>query len=325
MVQIPATVGILVWIFADAQLLRKIGQTLLGADPWWLLAGVAMGGASVAIMASRWLIFLRTQGIRLPYRRALAIYLISLFFTLFLPGAVSSGAARGLYLFYEHPGRKTAVVLSIIADHLSGLIALVLVAIVFTFSRARWFDQAPIPQGTLYVLAAFLGLTMTGLLLTMLGVQSGFIDTMPHQVPFRAKMVEFAKALNGVLMQWRVMLKGIGVSLLVLLTFFLTFDFAARAFDAGVSTLDMLSIMPIVDVITALPLTASGIGVREKLFEELLTSLAGVPADVALLVSMTGFAFSAVWSVLGGPVFAVYAPRRGQHRVNPLQDDVPGE
>lgn len=66
--------------------------------------------------------------------------------------------------------------------------------------------------------------------------------------------------------------------------------------------------MPIVDVITTLPISISGLGLRESLFESFLEQLAGVPSEVGVLISLLGFGFSVFWNLLGGVLFPFYRP-----------------
>lgn len=314
-VQAGVTVLLLTWIFSDDTLRENIRSAVGQASPGWLLAGVLVGGVSIAASVLRWQICLRVQSIRIPLRRTGALYLIGLFFAMFLPGAAGSGAVRMLYLFREQPNRKTGALLSIITDHLSGLMALILVSLLFTFSRVAWFEGSPVTEATLYFLAGFLAFTLLGLGFTFLATETGFIDSTPRWLPARTWMIDFARALSLFLRRWRSSLLATGVSFFVMIPYFMTFYCAARAFGAAVPLLDMITLMPIVDVASGLPISLSGVGVREKLFEQLLTTLLAVPAELAILTGMGGFACMAAWGLLGGLVFAVYGgPKKAAGR-----------
>lgn len=318
--QILATVALLYWLFADPELLRQMSQTLRRADPFWLAAGIALGGVWMAAAAYRWRIFLTVQGVDISYARTGGIYLISMFFTLFLPGAVGGDAVRIIYLFRERPNQKNGVVLSVITDHLSGMVALMGIAVLLTFSRWSWFSQSAMTAGSIWLLLIFFVVSLTGLALAFVGVQAGFVEKMPQRIPGRRRLINFAYAFSLFLRAWRQSLLGVGVAFVVLLAYFMTFYCASRAFNAGASLADVLSIMPVVDVASALPLTVSGLGVRESMFVAMLGSLADVPADVALLISLTGFLFSTVWSMAGGVVFSLYRFSAPQQRPSVLEE-----
>jgi len=66
---------------------------------------------------------------------------------------------------------------------------------------------------------------------------------------------------------------------------------------------DALSLMPVIDVITMLPVTLSGLGLREAVFQALVVPLCAVAPATAVLVSLTGFFVGATWSLPGAGVF----------------------
>jgi hypothetical protein len=83
----------------------------------------------------------------------------------------------------------------------------------------------------------------------------------------------------------------------------------------------MFTIMPIVTVIISLPITPSGIGFRETLFEILLSDLCNVPSEVGVLISLVGFAFFVVFGLAGGIIYLFYAPKR-HARWSDMQSEV---
>lgn len=306
--QAAITLAVLIWVFADAALLAQMRATLQQARPLWILAGFLLGGVWLVIAVERWRIFLRVQGVPLSYGRAGAIYLISLFFSLFLPGA-GAGAVRAFYVWREHPGRHNAAISSVILDHLAGFVGIVTLALLFTFTRAEWFEHSALTRTLLHFLGGFLVFSLGSLLFALVGIKTGQLQFVARFLPGGPKLVEFTETLVLFFTAWRASLLGVLLSFPVLLGYFATFYCAGRAVAAGVSLPDMLSVMPIIDVVSGMPLTISGLGVREKLFEELLARLAGVPSATALLLSLIGFGFSAAWSLVGGLVFPLY--RRG--------------
>lgn len=312
--QVAVTASLLVWIFHDPQLRAQMGQTLRQAQVGWLLLGVALGALWIVAGTYRWYVFLRVQGVDFPLWRTGCIYLIAMFFTLFLPGAVSGDAVSVVYLFRERPKQKTAVLLSVMMDHLAGLLAMMVTAVAIVWWRADWFARSPITEGTMYGLVIFLVGSVLGLAISLLMTQTGFIYWIPKIFPYRQQMIDFAHAFGQFLSQWRWSLRGVGVSFVLLYAYFGTFYCASRAFGASATLADIYSIMPIVDALTALPVTVSGLGVREKLFESMLRPLAGVPTDVALLISLAGFGLSKIWYLAGAVIFPLYRPETDKPR-----------
>src|SRR5262249_51919213 len=67
-------------------------------------------------------------------------------------------------------------------------------------------------------------------------------------------------------------------------------------------------VMPIINTITALPISFGGLGAREGLFKVFLHNLTGVDEGVAVLISFTGFMMTAVWGAIGGLLYLSYRP-----------------
>ena len=104
---------------------------------------------------------------------------------------------------------------------------------------------------------------------------------------------------------------AVGYSLLSNVFLFATALFAAYAFAAlpgAPGMVPMIEVYPIVNTISAIPISLSGIGVREQLFETLLNTLYGTPKSLAVLISLCGFFLSVLWSLLGGVVYLFYRP-----------------
>ena len=78
----------------------------------------------------------------------------------------------------------------------------------------------------------------------------------------------------------------------------------------GVSTLAMFVIVPTIICIASLPITPSGLGVRENLFVIMLAgSTIAVPATSALSLSLLAYAGSLFWSLVGGVVYVLLKDR----------------
>ena len=81
--------------------------------------------------------------------------------------------------------------------------------------------------------------------------------------------------------------------------------------------IEILAVLPIILTIASLPISLSGVGVREGLFQNVLASLFGTPESLAVMISITGFLIVVFWGLVGGCVYLVYrptgglAPRRG--------------
>jgi hypothetical protein len=72
--------------------------------------------------------------------------------------------------------------------------------------------------------------------------------------------------------------------------------------DLRIPALALFVIVPVIFCISALPITPSGLGVRENLFVLMLAVL-GVPRTASLSVSLLTFAEGLFWSLVGGMIY----------------------
>ena len=79
---------------------------------------------------------------------------------------------------------------------------------------------------------------------------------------------------------------------------------------ASISVIDILSIMPLVNTVTALPISFGGVGVRETLFQELLGNLARVSPAIAAVSASVGFVIQASWGLLGAAIYLVSSHKK---------------
>ena len=160
-------------------------------------------------------------------------------------------------------------------------------------------------------LLAFFGFSVGGLTLTWVADRRGWTDRhLPSWAPGRAALLGAAASVDPFLRAWPTALRGGVLSLVSLLCYYLGFFCAARAYAADVSAVELVSVMPVVDTVSSLPISIAGLGVRETVLERFLGDLAGVPAATAVLVSLTGFSFTLFWSLVGGLLWPTLgAPR----------------
>lgn len=300
--QAAITLALLYWIFSDAQVREGVARVVQGAETSWLAWAVVVAGVSVLAGALRWHVFLRMMRFHIPLRQTVRISLISGFFNLFLFGSVGGDAAKVVCVNQLTPNRKSDALLTIVMDHMSGFLILLMMALAFTLMRYDYFMQTPLAAGMLWSLFVFMGVALLGIFACLIGARWRIADKIWMPEMARQKMREVDAAFSELTRQWRKSLAACLVSVVVTLTYFLTFYFAGLAVHGGTSLAEILTVMPVIDVIAALPISVSGIGVREKSFEELLGVVAGVPIEKAVMISLAGFTASLFWSLIGGLV-----------------------
>lgn len=305
--QVAVTVGLLWWVFHDPERRREMGAALKLADWWWLVVGVVLFFVCTVVATARWKILLAVQGIYLTWLRTWQLFMIGLFFNLFMLGSTGGDVVKMFLTMREAPERKAAALLSVFMDRVIGMLALIFLSVALLFFR---YDMLSRAEGSSTLLNLLLWL-LAGALLVIVGMfvvsGLGWVHYLPSWTPLRGRVVEISAACHLYAKGWRRTIWAFLISFPLFGMFFITFYCAARAFTDQLGVVDIFSVMPIVAVITAIPISVSGIGVREGLFVSLLAPF-GVTAAVATLISITGFLINTVGSLAGGVVFLFYRP-----------------
>lgn len=300
------SVGFLVWIFGKPDLREQAWQVLTKSQPGWLLAGFLLAGFCNFIGVFRWALFLNLLGIRLPAWEILRLSFIGLFFNNFLVGAVGGDAVKVVWLAAKgHP--KARALLTVLMDRMSGLGALVIGSLTFILLRLDWLMQSAIVAGVIKFVFVYLGIVALLTVVSFLGVKYRGPDRMlPQGFPGRENLKEFTDAYLLFITGWRQTLAASLLSGVILIGHFLTFYCSARAFGVNIPVLDFFAFMPAVDILSALPISLGGLGVREQLFVTIMGDLCSVPEAQAVSISLAGALLSMVWGLFGLALLPAY-------------------
>jgi len=308
--QAAFTIAILIWLFHSPEKRAQMAGAIAKADRTWLLIGLPVALVGEVANIVRWQILMRVQGMFMSWRRATMLFFVGLFFNLFMPGYTGGDFARLYYLMREFPDKKKESILTVVMDRLIGMAALVLTALLTTILRWHWLQKTPQATVLLWVLLSML----IGFVLITAGsfAVTGFklVDRLPQHFPFRDRLVETSEAYHLFARSKKSLLFAFLLSFPVLFSFYGAFYSTSISLGAGVSVLDMCSIMPIVTAIISLPITPSGIGFRESLLGILLNDLCNVPTEIGVLISLIGFAYFVLFGVAGGITYLFYAPKK---------------
>jgi uncharacterized protein (TIRG00374 family) len=309
--QIAVTVALLWWIFHDPAKRARMAHALEEADLWWYLPGLACVGGVVLFQTQRWFLLLRALEIPIGWLRCLRLLLIGMFFNLFLFGATGGDVVKIFYAMRESAQDKAGAFLSIALDRVLGLLALALVSAVVVVLQWHELARSPLAQGFVATIALILGGSVAVIVLAASVAVLRLENRLPARMPLRRAIVDLAVATQRYAKAPGTLIAAFLLSIPSHLLLFSSFYFAARAVTAHLSFANVMSVMPIVNVITSLPISLSGVGVREQLFQNLLGQLHGTPEALAVLIGMGGYLIGVMWSLVGGVLYLFYRPSDG--------------
>ncbi len=307
LLQIIVTAAGIWYVFHDPQRRAQIAGALRHADFRWVLMGWICYSVVEMLATVRWQTLLRIQGIRISWLRAGAIVMIGLFFNQCLPGGVGGDAMRLYFIFKHAPAKKIGATLSVAMDRLFGLFSILFLAgTSFTF-RFRWLTHSGATLHIEYLALALLGMGIAFVILFFWLAAAGSLRRLPKALPFRKVIVQSGSALLRYRAYPTAMTMVLLITILAHVAYYISFYCAGQSLHAATgysATLaDILTIMPLVNTITSIPISIGGVGLRETLFQELLGHLAHVPPAIAAFTASLGYANQLSWALVGGAVF----------------------
>lgn len=330
--QVALSVFLLARIFGDSSFRGETWRLLHEADMGWLVAGAVTALATELLCAVRWWLMLRVFGVPVSMPRTCVFTLAGLFYSFFLPGAGGGDAFRILYVVRLHPKQKLRAAVSVIADRLCGMVALV-IALGFALTRSTTLpldDRArEILQVSVMVLGGPVALVFLWWLTTLPTIHRMGVRLMP--VRLREPLTALGDRFWRILQHPREVALAVAVSCVGLAAHFTTYFLSARAFSLPVDLLGTFTIMPVVDALVMLPITFYGVGLRETVLQDMMGSIFGISGAAATMASLAGFGLQATIGLVGGLLVPFSLPPAAVpenapetiRRVDPTEDATP--
>lgn len=284
--------------WADAYLKFK------NVTPIYALFGFVIVGIQTVMLGLRWRCIGKLDHIDISVSAYSKAILISFFFSQGLPASLGADAFR--VWWYSRHRIETARGIKIIAfDRIIGLVSLAALCLtsVMVF-QSRGNNSTAVSSLVLVVVLSIAGFSML-VLPFRVGI-TPFLARQGSKMP--AKVAQFLAWLLDVREFFRVgakvdlaviLLLGISVHLLTVLLGFIL----ARGLGVEISFLSCLAVIPPALLISYIPISIAGWGVREASFV-LAFSLIGVSVEAALLISLGIGIVVLLMSSLGGFLWA---------------------
>ncbi len=289
LIKVGVSAGILSYLLFSVSP-ATIWESFLKADHLYISFALALYLAGQALSAYKWGVIAGMLGFRRPYKDLLAYYFIGMYFNLFMLGSIGGDIGR-VYLLAGREQSRMRAAYSIFAERFTGGMALSVIASLALLSPAGRMLPDPfrlliILGTTLLWIGVFLLPHLIGLL-PWLGRVAGRINLADYDVFWReGRRTAWVLGLS-------FLFQGINVLVVALV---------GLALGLRVPLLAYFFIVPMVDVISAIPVSISGLGVREGSYVFFL-HLFGVGTAQGLTFSLLLLAVIMISSLIGGGVY----------------------
>jgi len=272
--------SVLLYIILSKTGLEQVFSTLRGMSFTAFIFAIFLYLFAQLLSTLRWKLLL--PGV-IGIRKLFSLCMIGSFFNTLLPGIIGGDAVKAFYL-YKAIGKSSLTIASIFMDRYLGftmLMAICTIAFPFGYtyllgSRIEWL----LPLVVLSFIIA--SLLIFGLRLgKRIKIVSGFYD---YFHAYRHQKTVIGKALL--------------ISVIVHLSNIFAVYILALGLGEHISFIVFLIFLPLIILFTMLPISISGLGVRESAFV-VLFGLIGIKPEISTALSLSWFLSTAIGSLVG--------------------------
>ena len=254
-----------------------------------------------------WLVSIRWQLLNTDVERQLSRWqyyrymIISNIFNLFMPGALGGDIARLTLVFRAVETNRSANILAVLVDRIIGFSSIIMLGTIACFFAPELRSRGQ------YFLFLFI-LIVVFLIALIMAISSAlnnfFIRMLKHQGRWGRKIINLINAWRRVTEFYHENPRRILLALLLCIPIHISWlmivYILAHNIGIDISFLSLSIVTCLVWIISAVPLTFSGLGVRELSFVYLL-SLQGISAEPATALSLYQFAITVLVAMIGIP------------------------
>jgi uncharacterized protein (TIRG00374 family) len=293
---------------------RELWQTLTSVHRSWLALSVLLVGSTIFLGVIRWRMVLQAQGLHLSLSRASEISFVAHFFNSFLLGSTGGDLMKAFYAARETHHKKTEAVTTVFVDRLLGLWSMLAFAAFMMLPNWKLlFTHEKLAAAALLILAMLAACSV----FLRLAFWSGISKRWPRarelfrKLPKGEVLERSLDACRQFGPQRAFIFKSLIISIALNTVCVLQIMALARGLELRIPDVALFVIVPVIICISALPITPSGLGVREGLFVVMLSvPEIGVEQKAALSLSLLAYAGGLFWSVAGGLVYAFLRERQ---------------
>jgi uncharacterized membrane protein YbhN (UPF0104 family) len=294
LIRAGVSAGLLLWLFSRYDL-KGILATFEGLPiSVWLLASLIY--LICQVMSSiRWWVLSNTLAFPGRWPTYLGFYFVGMYFNLFLPTGIGGDVFKAHFLSRDE-GRRVMAAWSVLGDRLSGLITMLLIG-----AGVVMIEPDLLPEPVVFFLFISALIILCGLagfpffhraLMTRWPGLSRYVPDLLKlwQRPGRMAVVLGLSFSLQALGMGAVALLGAGIGIQIPPAFY-------------------FAVIPVIALMIMIPISFSGIGVREGAFVYFL-GLKGVDAESAVSLGLLWFSIQVAISLVGGLAYAFGVHRR---------------
>lgn len=305
---VKLTIQLLITVSVFYFLFKKFNLDLIGTFShvnmyYIIVASFLRVFISPLIYINRWKLFLKYAGVEENFFTLLKISLTSAFIGVALPSSQGADMVRMYYIEKKHKGKniKNTTSSTVIIERLIGFVLLALLGLISTL-----FCDFPDKEKVLSVILLINVALWMGILVITNNWCYKNIQSILLKIAIFKGVLSFIDKTYYSLINFpykKVLMSSVSLILLLQINTILIVYCIFRAFGIEVPLMQHFVFYPIIGILTVVPISISGFGVREGFFVYFY-SLVGVPANTAVSVSLVNYVVEILLvAIIGGIVF----------------------
>jgi uncharacterized protein (TIRG00374 family) len=281
--------------------IREVWTALRSATLWLIVVALLVLFVRILVSAYRWQIMLSTKDIKVSVWLLTNYYLVGGFFNLFLPTVLGGDVVRG-YELARSSRRVIDSASTVIMERILGFLALFVMCwacFPFGYHLLAGTSALPIVVATSLAFFAFTAVILNRRI--MRGVIA--LASVIKRWNLQERLTVALGSLHSLAQCRAILVKAFILSAVYQFAGVVSTYLISEALTLNVPFLYFLIVMPVIWVLMMLPISISGIGVREGAFVLFFTQV-GVSEERAVLLSLLFFAVTVIIGLVGGVIFA---------------------
>jgi uncharacterized protein (TIRG00374 family) len=302
-IRVLISVALIGYLLATANL----GELFAMLRSWhaiYFVIAVLIGVLRNVIFAVRWKVTLGVSGIQVPFPTLIKFYFVGTFFNLFLPTALGGDVVRG-YDLAVYSGKRMGAATSVLVERIVGFFALAFIALlallVGSTVGSRVIEDATV---TTVILVACLSYSALAMMVFNARIMKGLVGMLQFIKlwDIGERLGRLVDSLHAFTAHKMVLWQCFVLSVICQVLGILAAYSLAWAINLKLAPVYFFMVLPMIWIITMVPISISGLGVREGAFVFFFTKV-GVSDAAALLLSFLNFSQLIVLGLMGGIVY----------------------
>lgn len=270
----------------------------------WFILGALCYILSVTFASTRWWWLLSVNALPISWWAALRFSWIGIFFNNVVPGQTGGDLVKAIYVMKRSHGARVPAMMSVVVDRIMGLASLALlaaIAVLFYLDRPGFGTLA----AALWAILG--GVVLMGVVAFSRRIRSfirltAILERLPEKISHLLKRIDHAVFFYR---QHKLgMAAWLFAGIFNHVSSVCSYALVGTALGVGIPAIDYFVLIPIIVIVSAIPIAPNGWGVGEFMFKKLFGEfgaplLTSVPADQAAQIMGTrGVALSVLYRIM---------------------------